>query len=356
MIAPDSFGGSLTSIEAAEAIAEGWAGARPGDDLTLVPMADGGEGTLEVVATRGGQLRHVEVAHPRGRPIAAAWLLRPDGSAFVESATACGLSLVAPGERNPMRTTTYGVGQLLEDVRRAGVARVVVGLGGSATVDGGAGAALALGVRLTRADGSGAKIGGGELLTVHHVEPTWLDPGWDSIEVALWSDVTSQLKDAATTYGPQKGATPEMVAALQQGLLHWADVVERHLGGSWRHLPGSGAAGGLGFGLAAVLGATIVPGAAAVAEVMGLPDEAARADLIVTGEGRLDATSRQGKVAGHVAALGADAGVAVCAVVGSVAGHVTGFFGVEEAGGGGDPAGEVAAAAARLAPRVARAT
>lgn len=356
MIAPDSFGGTLTSIEAAEAIAAGWGSVRPGDDLASVPMADGGEGTVEVVATRGGQLRHVEVAHPRGRPIRAAWLLRPDGSALVESAAACGLSLVRAGERNPMRTTTYGVGQLLEDVRRAGVPRVVVGLGGSATVDGGAGAALALGVRLTRADGSSVKIGGGKLLTVHHVEPTWLDPAWDAIQVRSWSDVTSLLKDAATTYGPQKGATPEMVAALQQGLLHWADVVERDLAGSWRHLPGSGAAGGLGFGLAAVLGATIVPGAAAVAEVMGLPAEVARADLVVTGEGRLDATSRQGKVAGHVAALGADAGVAVCAVVGSVADDVTGFVDVEDAARGGDPAGEVAAAAARLARRAARVT
>ncbi|HEX2026687.1 MAG TPA: glycerate kinase [Nitriliruptorales bacterium] len=358
VIAPDSFGGTLTSPQAARAIADGWLRARPDDRVTLVPMADGGEGTLAVVAAAdGGERREAEVAGPLGRPTSAAWLLRPDGTAVIESAAACGLAQVPQGERDPLRTTTYGVGQLLEGARRAGTRRVSVGLGGSASVDGGAGAALALGIRATRDDGGGLKIGGGELATVRAVERGWLDSSWDGLEVVLWADVTTRLADAASTFGPQKGATPEVVERLRDGLQRWADVVERDLGGAWRDLPGSGAAGGLGFGLAAVVGGRLVAGAAAVADLLGLPDVVAGADLVVTGEGRLDATSLQGKVVGHVVELAREAGVEVLAVVGALPEPVDAIADVESAphGAGGDPAAEVAAAAERIARRRGRA-
>lgn len=358
VIAPDSFGGTLTSPQAARAIADGWARARPDDQVALAPMADGGEGTLAVVAAAaGGERQAVEVAGPRGRPTTAAWLLLPDGTAVIESAGACGLALVPEGERDPLRTTTYGVGQLLEEARRAGAPRVSVGLGGSASVDGGAGAALALGIRAIRDDGGGLKIGGGELASVRTVDRGWLDPSWDQLEVVLWADVTTRLADAAATFGPQKGATPEMVERLRGGLRRWADVVERDLGGAWRDLPGSGAAGGLGFGLAAVVGGRLVAGAAAVADLLGLPQEVADADVVVTGEGRLDATSLQGKVVGHVVEVAHEAGVEVLAVVGALAEPVDAIADVEPSaphGPGGDAAAEVAAAAERIARRRSR--
>ncbi|MFN2555737.1 MAG: glycerate kinase [Nitriliruptorales bacterium] len=355
VVAPDSFGGTLSAVEAAEAIATGWSQARAGDEIVVLPLADGGEGTLEVVAGDRYERRTVEVADPLGRPRQATWLRRSDGTAIVESAEACGLKLLEPAERNPLRTTTYGVGQLLEAARRSGCHRVAVGLGGSSTVDGGAGAAVALGVRVLGASGSGVKIGGGDLVSVARVVPQWLDPDWGDVEVVLWSDVETRLADAAATFAPQKGATPEAVERLAAGLARWADVVERDLGGSWRQLPGSGAAGGLGFGLAAVLAARLVPGAQAVAELVGLRDALDAADLLVTGEGRLDATSLEGKVVGTVLQSAAEAEVRVVAVVGEHAEKVEGLADLEAAsadGPGRNPAAEVAAAAERLAGRI----
>lgn len=357
VVAPDSFGGTLTPRQAAEAIAEGWGRARPDDDLRVVPLADGGEGTLGAVAVTGGTLHRVEVAGPLAQPVDARFLLRDDGTAIVESAEACGLRLVPPAGRDPLRTTTYGVGQLLEAVRRSGARRVLVGLGGSATVDGGAGALTALGLRLRREDGSGLKVGGGELAAVDRVERGWLSDGWSDVEVVLWSDVRTTLPEAAATYGPQKGATPGAVTLLEGALERWADVIERDLGGGWRTVPGSGAAGGLGFALLAALAARIEPGAAAVAREVGLADALAGADLVVTGEGRYDATSLAGKVVGQVIAAGADAGVAVFAVVGQLdadaATHgLAGLEAVASGGGQHDHAAAVAGAAERLAQRV----
>lgn len=357
VVAPDSFGGTLSAVEAAEAITTGWAQARPGDEIVPLPLADGGEGTLEVVARAEDEWRTVEVVDPLGGPRRARWLRRPDGTAIVESAQACGLKLLDPSERNPLRTTTYGVGQLLEDARRTGCRGVAVGLGGSATVDGGAGAVMALGVRVLGDDGSGVKVGGGELASVSRVVPQWLHPDWRDVEVVLWSDVETILADAAATFGPQKGATPEAVTRLEKGLGRWADVVERDLGGSWRQLPGSGAAGGLGFGLMAALTAPLVPGAEAVAELAGLDDALDGADVIVTGEGRLDATSLEGKVIGTVLRHAAEMCVRVVAVVGQHAEGVEGLDDIEPAthdGPGENPAAEVTAAAARLAERIVR--
>lgn len=354
VIAPDSFGGSLTSAEATEAIARGWRRARPHDELVLLPLADGGEGTLDVVAGPDDRIGEVEVADPLGRPRRARWLQRTDGTALVESAEACGLRLLDRDERDPLRTTTYGVGELLDAARRAGARRIEVGLGGSATVDGGAGALTALGLRVLRDDGQGLKVGGGELRAVGSVERGWLDETWGDVEVVLWADVTTPLTEAPATFGPQKGAAPEAVTILEEGLVRWADVVERDLGGVQRGAPGTGAAGGLGFGLAAAVGARFESGARAVARAVGLAPVVSGADLVVTGEGRLDATSTEGKVVGAVLESARAAGVRTVAVVGRAAASPDALADLEAAapqGPGEDPGAEVAAAAARLAGR-----
>jgi glycerate 2-kinase len=359
VVAPDGFGGTLSAREAAQAIAAGWRSVRAADELDLVPLSDGGEGLLDAIATAEDTWLTTEVVGPHGHPVEAALLLRPDGSAVIESAQACGLALLPPARRTPMPATTWGVGELLDAAREAGARRVLVGLGGSATVDGGAGALSGLGFRLRVEDGSGLKIGGGELARVRAVAPGWA-ADWRGVDVVLLADVTTQLADAARVFGPQKGASPADVEVLARGLGRWADVAERDLAGGrrLRDLPGSGAAGGLGFGLACALDATFVPGAATVADLQGLPAALDGADLVVTGEGRVDATSAQGKVVGHVAGIAADRGLAVAVVAGAIDGDVLAAAGLATlaeaaapAGPGPDPAEEVAAAAARLAAR-----
>jgi glycerate 2-kinase len=354
VLAPDGFGGTLTAREAASALADGWRLVRPDDDLVLVPMSDGGEGLLDAVATAADTWVTVEAAGPQGHPLEASFLLRPDGTAVIESASACGLHLLPPERRTPRLATSYGVGQLLDAAREMGAARIVLGLGGSASVDGGTGALTSLGFRLTVDDGSGLKIGGEELGRVAAAGRDWV-ADWRGVEVVLLADVDVPLALAAPRFGPQKGATPQDVEHLTAALATWADVAERDLAGRpLRDVPGAGAAGGLGFGLAAALPAVRwQPGAAAVAEIVGLPETMADADLVVTGEGRLDATTATTKVVGY---LRQHAGVPTAAVVGSVTGATaaTGLVDVEASapeGPGEDPAGEVAAAAARLAAR-----
>jgi glycerate 2-kinase len=244
VIAPDSFGGTLTAREAAMAIAEGWAEARSDDDVTLLPLSDGGEGLLDVVAQPHDTWLTVEVSGPLGHPTEAALLLRPDGTAVVESAQACGLALLEDDQRRPLMTTTYGVGQLVRAAGDAGARRIVVGLGGSATVDGGAGMATALGYRLLRADGNGVKVGGRYVRDLERIEPA----AALGVPVVAAVDVTNPLLGplgAAPVFGPQKGASPDDVPILEEALARLADVAERDLpGGPWRDLPGAGAAGG----------------------------------------------------------------------------------------------------------------
>jgi glycerate 2-kinase len=356
VVAPDGFGGTLAADAAAAAISAGWRRARPHDLLVTVPMSDGGEGLLRAVATPGDAWQHVEVAGPHGHPVESPWLLRADGTAIVESATACGLHLVPRDRRDPMLATSYGVGQLLEAVRRAGVRRVLVGLGGSAPVDGGSGALGGLGFRVMVADGSGLRIGGDDLHRVARIAPGW-SGNWSDMEVVLLADVATPLPEAAATCRPQQGESPAQVERLADALSTWADVVARDLtpGRDLREDPGSGAAGGLGFALAAAIGARFAPGVQAVAELVGLPAAVAAADLVVTGEGRLDATTRSGKVVAHVASLADGAGVPTVAVVGQVGAEPSALADVEAAapdGPGDDPAAEVAAAAWRLGERV----
>ncbi|MDX1620395.1 MAG: glycerate kinase, partial [Nitriliruptorales bacterium] len=233
--------------------------------------------------------------------------------------------------------------------RRAGATTVLVGLGGSATVDGGAGALTALGYRLRVADGSGLKIGGGELHRLDRIEATWVGD-WSGVEVELLADVRTRLLDAPRRFGPQKGATPDMVRRLEAGLEVFADVVERDIGVSLRDVEGSGAAGGLGFGLAAGLNGTIVDGARRIAELLGLPALLEDADVLVVGEGELDATSGDGKVVGTLVDLARHHDVGVVAVVGNLAEDLPGIDQVEQAGwGDGNARRAVVEAARRLA-------
>jgi glycerate kinase len=355
LVAPDGFGGTLTATQAATAIAAGWRRARPGDDLSLAPLSDGGEGLLDVVTRPHDRRITAEVSGPLGHPVDAAFVLRDDGTAVLETALACGLALVPPEQRSPLRTTTFGVGQLLDAARTAGARHLLVGLGGSATVDGGAGALTGLGYRLRVADGSGLKVGGDDLHRLDRIEPGWAAPTAD-VEVELLADVTTPLLRAAEVFGPQKGASAQDVQQLTGALGQLADVVERDLlgGRALREVPGTGAAGGLGFALAAAFDATFVSGVARVAELLGVPAALDDAEVVVTGEGRLDATTAEGKVVAWVAEAARARGIPVLAVAGQVHAGGPSLDDLEAAspdGPGDDPAADVAAAAHRLAAR-----
>lgn len=318
VIAPDKFAGTLTAAEAAQAMAAGWSRARPGDDLAVLPMADGGEGTVDVVEAAVPDAERVltEVADARGTAVKAAWLRLPDGRALIEAAQACGLSRLDVDKRNPRWTTSYGVGQLLAAAIEAGANAVIVGLGGSATVDGGAGMATALGHRLLRGDGNGVKIGGEYLRALHHIEP--VDPPPVPVVVAV--DVTNPLlgpQGAAAVFGPQKGAAEEDVPVLEEALARLAKIAERDLdGGPWRDLPGAGAAGGLAFGLVAFCRGQLTGGSAAIGDLVGLEAALEGADVVLTGEGALDAQTTRGKVPAHVADRARHHGARVMAVAG----------------------------------------
>ena len=305
LVAPDEFGGTLSAARAARAIAAGWTAAVPGDVVEIAPLSDGGPGFVEVLATAlpGAELRSVTVEDPLARPVDAVFLLH-EGTAYVESAAACGLHLLAPEERDPLTTTTYGVGQLVAAALDAGARRVVVGLGGSATNDGGAGLLAALG--LARLDAVGERLppGGAALARLDRLSGA-PDARLAGVELVAAIDVDAPLLGllgASATFGPQKGASREDVAVLDGALTRWADVLEQTLGVAVRDRPGAGAAGGLGAALLA-LGARREPGIALVQELIGLPVKVAAAELVVTGEGAFDVTSLRGKAVTGVAAL-----------------------------------------------------
>jgi glycerate kinase len=316
VIAPDSFKGTLGAAEAADALAAGWREVRPDDELLTLPLADGGEGTLEAL---GHDLpdscwRSAPVTGPDGRPVDAAWLLLPDGTAVVEMARAAGLPLL---ERpDPLGATTRGLGQLLAAVvADPAVTRVMLTLGGSATTDGGTGALAALGARFLDAEGADLPPGGGALARLDRVDLTGLTPP-PAGGVQCLVDVTAPLLGplgAAGQFGPQKGAVPGQVAELDAALARLADL----LGGD-REAPGAGAAGGTAYGFARCWGAEFVSGAAAVAAAAGLDDALRGAGLVITGEGQFDAQSLRGKVVGALLDRAGPAGVPVTVVAGRV--------------------------------------
>jgi len=335
LIAPDSFKECLSAVEVAETMAAGVRAVVGDAEIDLCPMADGGEGTVSAtLAATGGEIRTVEVSGPLGEPVRASFgLLGPlatsdDGpragrTAVIEMAAASGLELVEPGRRNPTLTTTYGVGELIVAAIDAGAAEVIVGIGGSATVDGGCGCAQALGARFTDAAGQPCVCGitGAGLPLVHHVDVSGRHPRIQAVRLLVACDVTNPLtgpEGAAVVYGPQKGATPEMVDVLEAGLVHLAGVIRRDLGLDVEHMPGAGAAGGLGAGLVAFAGARLLPGVEIVAQAVGLARRLEHADLCITGEGRFDHQSLSGKTAVGVARLASAATVPVVCIPGQV--------------------------------------
>jgi glycerate 2-kinase len=323
LIAPDKFRGTLTARQAAEAIATGWRRSRPDDELDLAPMADGGEGTMTaLVDALRGQVVPVMASGPRGDPIEASIGVAESTNGrlgIVESAAASGLAVLSPTRRDPLRTTTRGTGELIRAALDRAPRRLIVGLGGTATNDGGAGMAQALGVRLTDADGRELDPGGAALARLARIDATGLDPRVRGLVCVAASDVDNPLtgpNGATAVYGMQKGLSPDDIWPLDRALGHLAAIVERDLGVDLRDEPGAGAAGGLGFGLMAFLGARLRPGVEAVSEALGLPSRMAEAGLAITGEGSLDEQSMRGKVPTGILRLARELSVPAIVVCG----------------------------------------
>lgn len=318
VIAPDSFKENLTARQVADAVAQGVRRACPDCVCVTVPVADGGEGTVQaLVDATGGQLHELEVTGPLGDPVRAGFGLTGDGrTAVIEMAWASGLPLVAPDRRNPLVTTTYGTGELIRAALAAGVEKILIGIGGSATVDGGIGMAQALGAKFVGPRGE-LGFGGGALAELERIDVSGLDGRLKRVDVEVACDVDNPLtgpEGAAAVYGPQKGATPEQVSALDRNLGHLADCIEHDLGVSVRDLHGAGAAGGLGAGLVAFLGARLRPGVEMVLEAVRLRDHLVGADLCITAEGKLDRQTAFGKTPVGVARLARSADVPVVAL------------------------------------------
>jgi glycerate kinase len=326
VIAPQSLKGSLKAAEAGVAIARGARAVFPEAEIAIVPVADGGEGTVQALvdATSGVIVERV-VTGPLGEPVAAFFGILGDGrTAAIEMAAAAGLPLVPPEKRDPRATTTYGVGELILAALEMGSRHFIIGIGGSATNDGGAGMAQALGVSLTDAHGKEIERGGAALARLEHISLDGMDARLQASTFDVASDVTNPLcgpAGASAVYGPQKGATPEMVAQLDAALAHYAEVIERDLGLSVRDIPGAGAAGGLGAGLLAFLHATLRPGAQIVLEAVNLKEQLRGADLVITAEGQIDAQTAYGKTVGAVAALAKQFGLPVLALAGGLGEH-----------------------------------
>lgn len=296
VVAPDKFKGSLTADQAARAIARGLAAVRPDVPVRRVPVADGGDGTVLAALAAGFQPVDVEVTGPTGGRVTARFAVRDD-LAVVEAASACGLVLLA-GHTAPMTATSEGVGDLLLAAAKHGCRRVVLGVGGSASTDGGAGMLRAVGARLWDRSGNPPKAGGDGLLDLAGADMSTVDSRIRELDLVLASDVDNPLlgeHGAAAVFGPQKGATAEQVRELERGLANWAGLVERDIGRPARDRPGAGAAGGIGFAALAVLGATRRNGIEVVLELARFEEALPGARLVITGEGSLDEQSLRGK-------------------------------------------------------------
>jgi glycerate kinase len=313
----------MSAINVAEAIRSGMKNVFPSAEFDLVPMADGGEGTVEaMMAAMHGRLKHVTVKGPLGETVEASYaLVENDKTAVIEMASASGLPLVRPEKRNPMFTTTFGTGELIRSALGEGVKKIILGIGGSATVDGGAGMAMAMGAKLLDAKGQSINLGGRGLKDLHHIDMSEFDSRIIDTEILVASDVDNPLTGAhgaAVVFGPQKGATPEMVGALDQNLHHLAEIMRSQLGIDIEHAPGAGAAGGLGAALLAFCKAKLVSGSKLIAQTVSLEKRIIGTDLCVTGEGKIDGQSVRGKVCFEVASLAKKQNVPVIALVGSI--------------------------------------
>lgn len=323
LCAPDSFKESLTAMEAARAMAQGIENADHDAEVRCLPMADGGEGTARaLVDATGGSMRAVPVHDPLGRPVEGHFGLLADGTtAVVETAEASGLALLEAKERNPLIASSYGTGELMLAAVRSGAKRIIVGLGGSATNDAGAGLLQALGVRLLDKNGNDLAHGGAALANLTTIDISTMDPALKNVAITAACDVTNPLTGptgASAVFGPQKGASKDDVATLDAALAHFAQVIDSQLGVAVNDVPGAGAAGGIGAALRGFLNAEFRPGIAIVIEQSGLDAAAQWADVVFTGEGSIDFQTKFGKTPAGVAETAKRHGKPVIAVAGHI--------------------------------------
>jgi glycerate kinase len=322
VIAPDSFKGSNSSMVVASRIEKGILGVFPEAQIVKIPIADGGEGTVDaLVSGAGGEIYTAHVTGPMGEDIDAQFAILDNGAAALEMAASSGLTLVPQDRRNPLAATTYGVGQMILAAIDRGAKEIVIGLGGSSTNDGGAGMAQALGYSLRDENGRELDFGGGALGQLARIDTSGVDRRIKDVKIKIASDVNNPLcgpKGASAIFGPQKGAGPDMVELLDRNLAHYADVVKEQLGVDMTETPGAGAAGGLGFGLLVFCGASIGSGIETMLDAVSFDDKLEGANLCITGEGRIDGQSAFGKVPVGVAGRAKKQGVPVLAIVGGI--------------------------------------
>ncbi|WP_199435379.1 glycerate kinase [Qaidamihabitans albus] len=321
VVAPDKFKGSLTAVEAAEAIGAGVRDAVPHADVTLCPVADGGEGTLDVLLAAGGKRVDLRVRGPLSEQVGA-WYVVLDGTAYIESARACGIEYVRPTPETALAAHTYGVGELIGHALDGGAGRVVLTVGGTASTDGGAGMLRALGAEVLDATGEQVGLGGGALGAVAKVDLSAVRERLGGATVRVATDVTNPLlgsEGAAAVFGPQKGARPADTERLEESLRAWADALERAGTVALADLPGAGAGGGVAGGALAALGARAESGFDLVVELTGVAGALPGADLVITGEGSLDAQSLAGKAPAGIAARAREHDAPVLAIAGRIA-------------------------------------
>jgi len=327
VIAPDSYKESLSASEVAQAIENGFREIFPDAEYVSVPVADGGEGTVEaMIAATQGVEHTTKVTGPLGNTVDAIWGMSGDGkTAFIEMAAASGLALVPPEKRNPLITTSYGTGELILQALEHGAQHIIIGIGGSATNDGGAGMVQALGAKLCDEHGTDIGYGGGCLDKLHSIDIAALDPRLKNCSIHVACDVTNPLigeKGASRIFGPQKGATEELIIQLDNNLAHYADVIKQSLDIDVLDVPGSGAAGGMGAALMAFLGAELRSGIEIVTTALNLEEHIHGCSLVVTGEGRIDSQSIHGKVPVGVAKLASKYQKPVIGIAGSLTADV----------------------------------
>ena len=323
VIAPDSYKGCLSALEVAKAMERGVLSVFPSAEVRKIPIADGGEGTVAALVTAtNGQLRQAEVTDPLGNKISAHWGVLGDGrTAVIEMAAASGLPLVPKEKRDPRVTTTYGTGELIKAALADGLAKIIIGIGGSATNDGGTGMARALGVRFLDAAGQEVAAGGGSLAEICQIDTTGLDPRLKNTEIVVACDVDNPLcgtRGASAVFGPQKGATPEMVQQLDAGLAKYASCARQATGRDVAEKAGAGAAGGLGAGLMFFTPAQLKPGVEIVLDAVGFSDIVRDADFVITGEGRTDFQTAFGKAPVGVAKVAKTHGAPVFCISGGL--------------------------------------
>ncbi|MBU4227197.1 glycerate kinase [bacterium] len=319
VVAPDSFKGSLTAIEVSDAIEQGIREVFPGAEIVKIPMADGGEGTVQcLINAVGGEILREKVTDPLGGEVLAHYgILGDKKTAVIEMAEASGLTLVPENKRNPLITTTYGTGQLIKAALNQGCRKMIIGIGGSATNDGGAGMVQALDVRLLDKQDKEIGFGGAELMNIHHIDISQMDQRISKLEILVASDVKNPLcghSGATRIYGPQKGATEEMMVILEEALARFAHIINKALHKDVKDIPGAGAAGGLGAGLMAFLDAKLKPGIEIIIEAVKLEEAMKDADLVITGEGKIDIQTIYGKVPVGVAKIAKKYHVPVMAI------------------------------------------